>query len=392
MQRRSCEPRHDWQAIVESQGFHFHTLDEHGTRIPYWDESAYYSFTSREIDLLEQASYALNGSCLKAVQRVIDDDLFDAFQIPPVFRDYIRASWEKYEHTVYGRFDFCFDGTGQPKLLEYNADTPTALLEAAVVQWYWFKDRFPTRDQFNSIHERLIEIWSILKNETKDLWYFTSLRDHLEDYMTVNYLRDTAIQAGLDTEYIAIEEIGWNSRLQAFVDMAERPMRHIFKLYPWEWMLKERFGPNLLRTRTLWLEAPWKMLLSNKAILPVLYEMFPDSPYLLKASWEPFGTMYVRKPILGREGANILIMRDGQVIAETGGIYSDNPRIYQELGSVPHFDGNYPIIGSWMVNGYACGIGIREDTNLITQNTSRFVPHIIESPLDSGPIWSNSLA
>src|SRR5262249_7546752 len=206
MERKSCEPRHEWQWIVESQGFHFHTAVEDGVCIPYWDETAYYRFTSQEIDLLEQASYALNDICLKAVQRVIDYDLFGTFQIPPAFRDYIGASWEKDEHTVYGRFDFCFGGGGPPKLLEYNADTPTALLEAAVVQWYWLKDHFPTRDQFNSIHERLIEIWSILKKESQDRWYFTSLRDHLEDYMTVNYLRDTAIQAGLETEYISIEE------------------------------------------------------------------------------------------------------------------------------------------------------------------------------------------
>ena len=383
MQRVKCEPRHDWPTIVESQGFHFHTAQEEEIRIPYWDEGAYYSFTSREIDLVEQASYALNEMCLKAVEHVIDNDLFDTFQIPPAFRNYVRQSWEKDEHTVYGRFDVSFDGVHPPKLLEYNADTPTALLEAAVVQWYWLKDRFPTRDQFSSIHERLIEIWATLKKETTDRWYFTSLADHLEDYMTVNYLRDTAIQAGLETEYIAIERIGWNNRLNQFVDGAERPIRHIFKLYPWEWMLRERFGPNLLRQGAKWLEAPWKMILSNKAILPVLYQMFPNSPYLLRASREPIGQTWVKKPILGREGANISIMLDGQPFAETDGIYSDNPFIYQELCSPPDFDGNYPIVGSWMVNGHACGIGIREDRNLITQNTSRFVPHVIESALDA---------
>src|SRR5262249_10569296 len=151
------------------------------------------------------------------------------------------------------------------------------------------------------------------------------------------------IQAGLETQYIAIEEIGWNSRLRTFVDTAERPIRHIFKLYPWEWMLKERFSPNLFAMDTVWLESPWKMLLSNKSILPVLYQMFPDCPYLLKASWEPLGTSHVRKPVLGREGANILIMCDHQVIAETGGIYADDPYIHQELAPAPNFNGNYPV-------------------------------------------------
>jgi glutathionylspermidine synthase len=383
MRRLSCEPRPDWQSTVESQGFYFHTLDEEGVQIPYWDESAYYAFSSAQIDLLEQATYTLDDLCLKAVQQVIDNDLWDSFRIPRAYREFVRASWQQDEHTVYGRFDFSFDGVHPPKLLEYNADTPTALLEAAVVQWHWFKDRFPTRDQFNSIHERLIEIWSILKKETQDRWYFTSLSNHVEDYMTVNYLRDAAMQADLETEYIGIDEIGWNSRRNQFVDRAERPMRHVFKLYPWEWMLNERFGPSLLTRSAQWMEAPWKMILSNKAILPVLYEMFPDCPYLLKASWAPFGTSCVKKPILGREGANITIVHDGQPFANTGGIYADGPYIYQELCLPPELDGNYPIVGSWIVNGYACGIGIREDKNLITQNTSRFVPHVIESALDN---------
>jgi glutathionylspermidine synthase len=43
---------------------------------------------------------------------------------------------------------------------------------------------------------------------------------------------------------------------------------------------------------------------------------------------------------------------------------------------VPNFAGNHPVVGSWMVNGYACGIGVREDTKLVTGNTSRFVPHV----------------
>jgi glutathionylspermidine synthase len=383
MQRLTCEPRSDWQSVVESQGFHFHSVHESEGTVPYWNEGAYYAFTSREIGALEQASYALNDMCLKAVEHVIENSLFDQFRIPPVFRRYVRESWENDEHTVYGRFDLAFDGDQPPKLLEYNADTPTSLLEAAVVQWYWLKDRFPTRDQFNSIHERLIEIWAVLKKETRDRWYFASLAGHVEDYMTVNYLRDTAIQAGLETEYIPIEQVGWDSSSQEFVDRAERPLRHVFKLYPWEWMLKEQFGPNLLPANTQWLEAPWKMLLSNKAILPVLSEMFPNSPYLLHTLWQPPGPDYVKKPIFGREGANITVIKDGQPYAESDGIYGDGPFVYQELCPLCEFDGSFPIVGSWMVNGYACGVGIREDSSLITQNTSRFVPHVIESSLDS---------
>src|SRR3954447_8632270 len=166
MIRIPLQTRPNWQATVESQGFHFHTADD----APYWDESVCYCFTAPQIDQLEKATYALNDLCLQAVQHVIDRDLFHLFQIPPQFVPWVVQSWENDEFTLYGRFDLAYDGRNPPKLLEYNADTPTSLLEAAVIQWFWFKDvqanpgGFSTRlprhlDQFNSLHDRLIEGW-----------------------------------------------------------------------------------------------------------------------------------------------------------------------------------------------------------------------------------------
>lgn len=377
MNRLSNSPRPDWQRIVESQGFHFHTGDEGQ---PYWDESAYYRFSRSEIDAIEEATYALDDMCLQAVEYVVSENLFHRFVIPEPAIDYVRWSWEHDEITLYGRFDLAFDGRQSPKLLEFNADTPTSLLEAAVIQWYWFKDVFPTLDQFNSIHERLMEAWRAVAAEPgrpNSPWHFSALSGVIEDFMTVTYLRDTAIQAGLQTEYIDIERIGWNHDRARFLDEQERPMGNVFKLYPWEWMLEDEFGQHLsiARETTRWLEAPWKMLLSNKAILPILWELFPDSEYLLPASFDPPGYPHVRKPSLGREGANVRRVLGGKVVQETDGPY-DGPWIYQAHTPLPDFQGKYPIIGSWLVNGHACGIGVREDVTPVTTNQSRFVPHV----------------
>lgn len=371
MLRHTTPPREKWQEIVESQGMHYHSLDG----VPYWDESAYYQLTAAEVDTLEEATYALDRMCLEAVQHVIDEDRLDEFLIPPEFRSYVRDSWERDEHTIYGRFDLAFDGTFEPKLLEYNADTPTALLEAAVIQWYWLQDKFPSATQFNSIHERLLEAWKGL-GQSSETMYFASVAGHVEDYMNVNYLRDVAAQAGLPTAYLAMEDIGWDASRRVFTDKEESPIRHCFKLYPWEWMFSEEFGPHLLAAPCQWLEPPWKALLSNKAILPVLWGLFPDSPYLLEASFEPLADgHYVKKPILGREGANVQIFERGKLFLQTEGPY-DGPAVYQETWPLPRFDGRYfACIGSWIVNGWACGIGIREDESLITGNFSRFVPH-----------------
>jgi glutathionylspermidine synthase len=369
MERLIATPRADWVRRVESVGMHFHSVDD----VPYWDERACYQFSAAEVDELERATFALDKMCLEAVAHVIENRLFEPFCIPDAFHDFVARSWEADNRTIYGRFDLAYDGAGAPQLLEYNADTPTALLEAAVVQWFWMKDCRPDADQFNSIHERLIEAWRTAAPASRVA--FVSLAGNVEDYMTVNYLRDTAVQAGLDTEYLAVEEIRWNAQRRAFVDIQERPMAIVFKLYPWEWMLTDRFAPHLLEEGTRWLEPPWKMLLSNKAILPVLSELFPTSPYLLRTAFQPPGPSYVRKPIQGREGANITLVADGRIETETNGPYGDQACVYQELKPLRRFDGNYAVIGSWMVNGYACGIGIREDRGPVTGNTSRFVPH-----------------
>lgn len=373
MRRLASAPRNNWQSIVESQGFHFHTADEE----PYWDETACYALRSDEVDRIEQATYALNEMCLAAVEHVLTHDQLDKFGIPSEYREWVRQSWTEDEYTIYGRFDLALPPDGVPRLLEYNADTPTALLEAAVIQWHWRQDTHAGRDQFNSIHERLIEVWQMLAGQLKGPLHFASSRGHLEDYMTVNYLRDTAQQAGLTTKYLAVEDIAWNSSGRQFVDQDEQAIPTIFKLYPWEWMIREEFGSHLLQSETRWLEPPWKMILSNKAILPVLWKLFPNSPYLLRAEDQPWSATYIQKPLLGREGANITVVHNGQPILETAGPY-DGPCIFQEICPLPEFDGNFAVIGSWIVNGYACGIGIREDNQLVTQNTSRFVPHYIE--------------
>jgi glutathionylspermidine synthase len=369
MRRLKTQPRPDWKQLVESQGLHYHTFDDQ----LYWDESVCYQFEEHEIDALEQATYELNGMCLNAVEAVIRDGLWDRFRVAPVYRDWIRNSWEMDRHTIVGRFDFAYDGESSPKMLEYNADTPTGLLEASAIQWYWLQDCCPDMDQFNSIHDRLVEAWQRFLTESSSVLYFLSTAGHVEDYMNVNYLRDTAMQAGARTEYLSIEELGFDQRSEQFVDAQDRAIQSAFKLYPWEWMLDEAFGKHLVYAKMKWLEPPWKILLSNKMIMTVLWDMYPGNPYLLETSSAKVSGDFVRKPCQSREGQGVEICVGGNVVA---GIHqSDSGTIYQRYHPTGKFDGQTPVIGSWMINGHAAGIGIREDSGLVTGNDSRFVPH-----------------
>jgi glutathionylspermidine synthase len=389
MQRFSIQPRNNWQKAVEQLGFGFHT-----TNAPYWDESAYYSFHLGEIDLIEKATAELWDLCLGAVQHVIDEQLYAKFAIPKDFIPYIEKTWEEDHPSIYGRFDLCYQ-EGQVKLLEFNADTPTSLYEAGIIQWFWLRDFDKDKDQFNSIHEKLIAYWSYLRSYLHPVaphpdqphpaapqpnLHFACVRESLEDLTNTEYLRDCAIQGGLGTELLYIDDIGWDRTRRIFVDRQDQPIQNIFKLYPWEWMMGEEFGPNILTDRNLtyWIEPAWKMILSNKAILPTLWELYPDSPWLLPAYFETDRlTDYVRKPILSREGANIEIRRSGNLVQQTGGEYGAEGYIYQQLFTLPDFDGNHPVLGSWIIGQEPAGLGIRESANLVTDNLSRFIPHLI---------------
>ncbi len=375
MERIKIQPRNNWQAAVEKLGFGFHTSD-----VPYWDESAYYRFTINEINELEKATAALWDMCLVAVQHVIDKKRYAEFKIPEAFIPYIEKTWDEEHPAVYGRFDLCFKN-GKIKMLEFNADTPTSLYEAGIVQWFWLQDFDKDKDQFNSIHEQLISYWKYLKVYLQPgLLHFSCVKDSLEDLTNTEYMRDCAIQAGIPTKLVFIDDIGWESESAQFLDLENEPVNNIFKLYPWEWLTKEGFGANILAdsNKAFWIEPAWKMILSNKAILPVLWELFPNSEYLLPAYFDEHDLKdYVKKPILSREGANIEMIKHYGTVAQTDGIYGAEGFIYQQLFELPDHDDNYPVIGSWVIGQQAAGIGIRESENLITDNKSRFVPHLI---------------
>jgi glutathionylspermidine synthase len=376
MRRRVSPPRSHWQEKVTAAGLTWHTAEQH----PYWNESAFYEFTAKEIDLLASATNELEEMTLHAAQHMIDNHLYSKMGIPDCAVPLIERSWDAEPPSLYARFDLAYCGDHPPKLLEYNADTPTSLLEAAVVQWYWLEETHPEGDQFNSIHERLIALWKELAPHFPGGCIDFCSLDNSEDWTTAMYVEDTAQQAGLPSSLFAIDEIGWDGA--RFVGLDDRPLTTVFKLYPWEWMVREEFGKYLAKTSTIWLEPPWKMLLSNKGLLPVLWELYPNHPYLLAASFEgPSGADWVRKPLLGREGANITLRHAGIEI-ETGGDYGQEGFVYQDAAPLKDFDGMYPVIGSWVIGhkpgDCAAGIGIRESDTPITTNLSCFVPHVCE--------------
>ncbi len=392
MQRIPVSERSNWREIAEQSGFLFHSINDE----PYWNESAYYAFSLKEIeDDLEAPTAALDAMCGELVSRAVaDDEVMKRLAIPERFWNFIAASWKRHDGSLYGRFDLRYDGHGPAKLLEYNADTPTSVFETAVFQWRWLNDAAAGQiiprdaDQFNSLHERLIEGWKALISSTpvtpasgRNI-HFAGMLDNPEDAGTLAYLADTASQAGAATKFVAMDMIG-RTPGGVFVDPDNAPIEIAFKLYPWEWMFRETFGASLPGASTRWVEPPWKAILSSKGILPLLWTMFPRHPNLLPAYFadDPkraeLGDSYARKPLHSREGANVEIVIGGNVIEADDGPYGDEPKILQAVAPLPVFDGNYAVLGAWIAAGAPAGLSVREDTGPITRNTSRFLPHAI---------------
>lgn len=390
MFRKEFKKRENYAERLDEIGFQYHNISSTDDG-EYWTEGVAYEFTLKEIEEIESATENLHEICMETVGEIIESgDYAEGFRLNDESISLIEHSWNNDDAHIYGRFDLLFEPTSSAiKMFEYNADTPTALLESAVAQWHWLEEaeNVPHRDQFNSIHEKLIARWSEIKppNENPTLYVFASKDGHYEDWGNLEYMAETAMQGGWEIHVEEIENLGYNAHRVEFTDTSEAAVKYAFKLYPWEWMMREPFGEFVIDCRTIWFEPPWKMLLSNKAILPVLWQKYPNHPNLLPAFFEndkpaiDFRHRFVKKPILGREGANVQFAGTFTDSLISGSHhapqYDADGYIYQEFATLPNFQGWHPVIGSWVIGDAASGIGIREDRTIVSGNGSHFVPH-----------------
>lgn len=373
MERFNMTPRSDYREKIEAIGFDFHG--------DYWREEAYYRFTPAEIERLEEATREAYRMYCEAAEYIISekpDFMERMLQIPAEVCERICESWNRDELSLYGRFDFLLDEKGVPRILEFNADTPTSLLEASVIQWQWKEECFPECDQYNGIHEGLVQSWKDIFPAGSNIHFVGALDDH-EDTGTLQYLASTAMEAGYSTRVLDINSMNLQNGL--FYDPSGECIQKCFKLYPWEWMIDE--SPDGCLAQVEWLEPIWKLVMSNKAILSILYELFPDSPYVLPCYLSrPLQGVFCKKPVFSCEGHNVSVVdirqwEEHALLKETEGDYNTGAYVYQEYVKPVAYSGRYPVIGSWIVGGEPAGIGIRENRTEITDNLSEFVPHII---------------
>ncbi|MFT6425197.1 MAG: glutathionylspermidine synthase [Celeribacter sp.] len=406
MQKITLPERPNWRDQAAELGFSF--ADMHGE--PYWDETSAYQFSLRQVeDDIEDPSTELHAMCRDAVAEIVQsEELLEKLGVPAASFDLVKDSWGRGDPELYGRFDLAYDGTGPAKLLEYNADTPTSLYESASYQWTWLENQLDLGvlnkgdDQFNGIFEALVERFKALFENAMDL-HFTAMSGNPEDYATVEMLGWAAREAGLGAHYFDLEKLGLSKEGQ-FLDDESRVIGALFKLYPWEDMLRDDYAQHIAGANCVMIEPAWKSVVSNKGLLPVLWSMFEGHKNLLPAFFESdvvhglngtgsanatvkeafersadiLRTGHVRKPIFSREGASVSIIEQGKVTdMAPNDDYSAHPHIVQAYHALPDFDGFRPVIGSWMVGTQCVGMSVREDRSRITQDLSRFKPHFI---------------
>lgn len=369
MERLSIAPRVNWQTQVESLGLSFHTIDNK----PYWNENASYYFNGEEIENLKSSTKEIESLCMELVEHVIRREEYYKIDIPEYAWSLIEASWRNNQKPLTGRMDLSYDGISPPKLLEYNADTPACLLESSMIQKQWVQDLHPNKYQFNNLHEKLVRALPNIVSEKIYLTWRLNLPWTLSD---ISYTANLAEEAGLIVKKIFIDDIRWNGH--QYIDKDNEAIKFLFKRFPWE-ITREDVFKNISTSNLQMIEPAWKMILNNKGFLVLLWELFPNHPNLLPAYFNPDQLTgdFVKKPFIGREGDNISLYSTTGVFS-TKGNYGNGKYMYQKAHYLPNFDGNYAVIGSWLIAGEPAGIIIREEDTPITRSSSRFVPHYFD--------------
>ena len=335
---------------------------------------------------------------VEAGEYIIENDLLHEIGIPFNLIPLVKMSWENDVHWhLYGRFDFAGGLDGKPiKLIEFNADTPTALYETAVIQWAMLQaNDMNEQRQFNNITEaignnfkRLITLSEDVSDfEEKYSEYkilFSSIEGNNEEEVTTKFLQTIARDVGFINDFEYLDKVQFSEE-EGISNASEEKFEYWFKLFPWEDIaIEEGDLAHILRNimqnqKAIILNPAYTLMFQSKGMLKILYDLFPDSPYLLECRNEPLeGKKYIEKKIFGREGNNSVIYdANHEAIHTTEGPYEHYDSIYQEFVDLPQDEkGDFYQAGVFFAYE-SCGLGYRKG-GVILDNLSKFVGHIIE--------------
>ena len=377
---------------LEELGFSWHT-DNDNTK---YVSDKLVQISQNEAEAYYKATNEIYDMYVEAAEYVIENDLFFDLGIPFNLVDAIKKSWENDVHWhIYGRFDLAGGINNLPiKLIEFNADTPTSLFETALLQWALLKhNNMDENRQFNTVYEsiqnnfkRLVTLFDDI-DEFEERYdgckiLFSSVEGDDEEEATTKLLQQIATDAGFNTGFEYLQNVRFDE--DGIFDSNDNQYEYWFKLYPWEDIAHDE--PELATTLTdimqnqkaIILNPAYTLLFQSKGMLKILCDLFPDSPYLLKTSFEPLGGIqHVEKTVFGREGANTkIVASNGSILEEIDGPYGNYKKVYQEYVDFPKDENGAKYQAGVFFAYEACGLSFRKGSEIM-DNMSKFVGHVI---------------
>ncbi len=370
------------------------------------DTHKYFCLSETAYSELKRATNELHHLFMRATDYVLQDDkLLQHFCIPSTLWPRIRSSWDNRRNSmITGRFDFSISENGL-KAYEYNADSASCYLEAARLQAEWATHYGCTigRSPGEKLYGYLVRAWKS-RSITDNLHIMQDLDDE-ETYHAL-FMKSAMEEAGLSVKILqGVTNLHWHKG--HIVDSEGLPIKRVWKTWAWETVLDQvrkemedhdvaiiepdsssppRLVDVLLRPDVMVHEPLWTLIPSNKAILPVMWMLFPDHPYLLNSQFELTDDLlksgYVEKPIVGRSGENIVISDTKDIIGQTEGRFGSRQRIYQSLHRLPHIDRMNVQVCSFAVAGSFAGACVRVDPSLVIRGASDVMPLRVVSDLE----------
>jgi glutathionylspermidine amidase/synthetase len=360
------------------------------------DSHKYFCLSETAYGELKRATNELHHLFMRATDHVLQDDrLLEHFNIPTALWPRIRASWNnRKDSMITGRFDFGISENGL-KAYEYNADSASCYFEAACLQAEWAAHYGCTigRSPGEKLFNRLVRAWH--GRDIKDAVHIMQDEDVEETYHAL-FMKSAMEDAGIKVKVLqGVDGLQW--RNGNIADADGLPIKRIWKTWAWETALDQirdeierqgrvkdgaasppRLVDVLLQPEVMVHEPLWTLIPSNKAILPVVWMLFPSHPYLLDSQFAITDALlqsgYVEKPIVGRSGENIVIAAPDDIIGRTDGRFGNRKRIYQSLFRLPEIDQMNVQICAFSVAGSFSGACARVDHSLVIRGGSDVMP------------------
>lgn len=399
--------------IADRGQFNGPWLDEHkpfdaayvkamgGHRVNRGSQYRYFAISDSAHQELIRATNEVHLMYLHATDKVLkDDNLLARFDIPKVLWPRLRLSWQNRRYqTITGRLDFCLDERGL-KVYEYNADSASCHAEAGDIMTRWAQQAGVNQGENpgDGLRNALADCWQ--HSEASKLVHILQDHDNEEDYHSL-FMATALAQAGFRAKIIhGTEGLYWDNRGR-LLDDDNNLVQTVWKTWAWETMIEQlrqetrgdetappirtgyagdkvRLIDVLLRPEVLVYEPLWTAIPSNKAILPVLWSLFPNHRYLLEASFSPTENLklegYAKKPISGRRGDNVTLIGEGKTLGETNGKFGAQENIYQQLWCLPQVDDQYVQICTFTVGGHYGGSCLRSDPSRVIVGDSDMQP------------------